>query len=848
MSQGSVDLDRYLTDVVYPRLFERMDAAFPEFSWVRKGSHWTATTWPSGFPLAVENERPERLMVYPSPNYLVTVHGHYTEGVRFLDLVNGGTSPRGRDFIDAVRTLCEKAGVEFPERKLSPEEEARVQKREGRRNALEGVMEWARKVLWSPEGEGARAYLRDGRGLTDDEIRDLGLGLYSSVGECRRFLEAKGYDLAEAKDAAVLWPKLEGYVLVPWADPYGRPLTIYGRWPKKTPPDDGRPKTLALRGEGTKSSPLYFDRARAAGHSDLVAVEGVFDAALLQAQGDSRVVAYVAAQFSGSQVETLVRHRVRSVTIVPDPDGGGDKGVLSSIRALTEAGIAAYVAPRLPDGLDPDEFLLREGLEGWNGLVDAAVHAFTFQASQIIERHKGEGEWTEKGLSAALDEAVLYDEAVTNPDRFTDLDLFFWPAIREATGVDEGALHARLLAVRERKEKKAQADAYEALLREAGGKVREGDIAGVRDLLMKATSRIKLEERGRRAEPARPLAEELGDHDAKISRWRGREFLGLPQKTLPQLDEHTRGLRGLMLLAAKPNAGKTCLAVQLGTDIVTHNPDAVFVFVSLEMTRWDIYTRVRCRFAGMDWGTFVFGSEGRGRVSFTPDETARIQKADEKLREVGGRLLILDESNLTTPSVESIVAHVEALKARTGASRAFLLLDYLQVWPIPPDESRNVRTDLEGDKWRIGAMKELRNALDEGDGVMVISEARKPSGDSSDSWGGALADVMGSARGSYTPDMVLLLNDVSDVELGEWISDPVQGSPRGTGDATKKWRDWRDRIIEKRRVLADEQGLALAKLVIAKGRDGVRRGDIRLTFNFRQSSFGQDWPSKIYGV
>ena len=50
-----------------------------------------------------------------------------------------------------------------------------------------------------------------------------------------------------------------------------------------------------------------------------------------------------------------------------------------------------------------------------------------------------------------------------------------------------------------------------------------------------------------------------------------------------------------MLLAAAPNVGKTALAVQLGTDIVVHNKDACFVFLSLEMPRAEILTRIKCR-------------------------------------------------------------------------------------------------------------------------------------------------------------------------------------------------------------------------------------------------------------
>ena len=36
-----------------------------------------------------------------------------------------------------------------------------------------------------------------------------------------------------------------------------------------------------------------------------------------------------------------------------------------------------------------------------------------------------------------------------------------------------------------------------------------------------------------------------------------------------------------------------------------------------------------------------------------------------------------------------------------------------------------------------------------------------------------------------------------------------------------------------------EAGMAYNKFIIAKGRDGVRKGDLDLTFRFRQSAFDQ---------
>jgi len=209
---ASVDLVRFMDEEVYPVLYSRLDSAFPEFGWRKGTNRWTATSWPSGFPFQVENERPDRLMVYEDNPARIVVHGHYGEEVHLLAYVSGGSFPRGKDFVDRSRELAEKAGVDFPEKRLTSEEADRARKKEARRSALADLMSWARSVLWSSAGDEARAYLREGRGLTDDEMKDLGLGLYSSVSEARAYLEKRGHGPEALEESAALWDKLEGYV------------------------------------------------------------------------------------------------------------------------------------------------------------------------------------------------------------------------------------------------------------------------------------------------------------------------------------------------------------------------------------------------------------------------------------------------------------------------------------------------------------------------------------------------------------------------------------------------------------------------------------------------------------
>ena len=202
--------------------------------------------------------------------------------------------------------------------------------------------------------------------------------------------------------------------------------------------------------------------------------------------------------------------------------------------------------------MDPDEFVRAKGLDAWREHIGQAEHAFRYKARALVKGHKGEA-WTDRSLAACLDEAIAFDAAVKDSERLTDLSSFFWPMVLDATGADFDAVNARRDDARAKAEAERERRAYNELLHSAGDKLRGGDLEATKDLLREETDRLRAQERHWKAEPVRNVADELADHEERLAQWRGREFIGLPQRTLPTLDGLTLGLRGLMLLAAAPN-------------------------------------------------------------------------------------------------------------------------------------------------------------------------------------------------------------------------------------------------------------------------------------------------------
>lgn len=674
IAKGSGNLVDLLEQKVYPRL--SVDQVYPDeiHHWKVQGKDWKGSCpfhsdQKSGTAFSVTAEN----LLY----YCGKCGGG--DPVHYLWRSSGNPgNPTGKDFVDIVRNLCIIAGVPFPEREYTPEEEERFRRTETRRSVLSLVYEYGERTLWSTVGAQARAYLTKERGLTEDEVKSLHLGYYHSAEDLYSYLQDRGADLDEAKEAGFPRDKWEGYVLFPWVDEHGRPLTLYGRWREKVPPE-GRPKTLALSGEGTKRSPLYYDRAKKEGHKDLVLVEGLMDAALLQVRGDTRAVSQVAAVINHNQVETLVRDKVRKVFVCGDPDGGGDKGNLDNVTSLSKAGIQAFVVPRLPEGMDPDEWVRENGIDAWKERVEASVTGSVFKAEKKLKDVTPES--PPHAIQDAVDEVLGYVETLTGDRASLDQEDVI-RLLSERTGYSEEALDGRVQDLHIRREKEDRNRTMDGLLRDAS-RAREGG----KDALLVAQ---KLQEG----------LSPLQSRDLEAPSWFSVDRLDEVSRNIPlglwtgwdALDAlEVRFNPGeLSLLAARTGHGKTSALVNLLLNWFRSpflKGDEVFVLYSHEEAEARIYHRLLSVLTAMEGGEpngwtpnevkdYLRDPRSRPFKNVKPD---LLETAKERLRDLEGRLLVANR-----PSWDALQVSNHARTLAQDHTLGGVLVDYLQRVSSPP--------------------------------------------------------------------------------------------------------------------------------------------------------------------
>ena len=300
----------------------------------------------------------------------------------------------GLDFVEAVKYVADRAGVEVQETRTRPTEERDA--REPLWEANAAAAELFRATLWEdPEAQGARDYLAS-RDIGRDEADRFGLGYAWRDGA--RWVEklgALGHDPARLLDAGLLgrrderpdepYPYYRGRLMIPIQDAAGRTVGFGGRALRS----DQNPKYLnspqgALFDKGRQLYGLSWARHPIRKAERALVVEGYFDALRLALAGIDETVAGLGTALTEDQA-ALVAKLTRNVFLVYDGDGPGQKATVKAGHALLRLGVAPRVVS-LPGSDDPDTYVRAHGREAMEAALAQGLDLLDWQIL-LLQRH-----------------------------------------------------------------------------------------------------------------------------------------------------------------------------------------------------------------------------------------------------------------------------------------------------------------------------------------------------------------------------------------------------------------------------------------------------------------------------
>lgn len=238
-------------------------------------------------------------------------------------------------------------------------------------------------------GVAAKEYLHN-RGITDDLIREFEIGLSLKEKDLlTRLLVKKGFSNKDMVDSGLIVKSDYGYsdiysnrIMFPLYDVSGKIVGYSGRI------YNGEDTSKYINTRETaifkKGEILYnYHRAKESCRKKNVVIitEGFMDVIRCHSVGVTNVVAAMGTAFTKEHV-MLIRKLARDVILCFDGDRAGAKATESCINLLLEYNITPKVV-RLPEDLDPDEFILKYGKDKFIDMINNPINIMDFKLSYL---------------------------------------------------------------------------------------------------------------------------------------------------------------------------------------------------------------------------------------------------------------------------------------------------------------------------------------------------------------------------------------------------------------------------------------------------------------------------------
>lgn len=293
------------------------------------------------------------------------------------------------DYMDAVKLLAQRAGMQMPDDKTYDDSLSKK-----RRRILEINRETAKfyySHLISPEGKAGLDYFLN-RGLTPATIKKFGLGFAPNEWDSLlKHLKGLGYKPSEMVDAGVVkigrnnnyYDTFKNRVMTPIIDVRGNVIAFGGRVL-----DDSKPKyintsdTLVYK----KTNELFaMNLAKDNCNDNIILCEGYMDVIAMHQAGFTNAVAGCGTALTSEQVKLISRY-TKEVILAYDADEAGQKALNKAVNLFRQTDVKVKI-PALVGGKDPDEIIKKYGRDKFKGMLDGASNEIEFKLLEIRKKY-----------------------------------------------------------------------------------------------------------------------------------------------------------------------------------------------------------------------------------------------------------------------------------------------------------------------------------------------------------------------------------------------------------------------------------------------------------------------------
>lgn len=286
-------------------------------------------------------------------------------------------------FTSAVRLLGEKVGIETFGTNVDSE------KRDEYFDIYDIANKFYQNSLFTSLGKNAIEYLKN-RNIDRDTIKKFGIGLSIQKVSLTDYLIGKGYDSDKLINVGLTNDSGKDVfinrIMFPIYDLSGNTVAFSGRIYNT---NDTSKYVNTIETSKFKKGKILYNYHIAKEHlkknDTIIIMEGQMDVIRASTVGVNNCIATMGTALTRDH-KKIIQNMTNNVILCFDGDSAGEKATISAISLLEDTSVNIKVV-RLPDNMDPDEYIIRYGKDSFIHQINGAISLIDYKM-ELLKKNK----------------------------------------------------------------------------------------------------------------------------------------------------------------------------------------------------------------------------------------------------------------------------------------------------------------------------------------------------------------------------------------------------------------------------------------------------------------------------
>ena len=299
-------------------------------------------------------------------------------------------------FSDAVRLLGEKAGISIGNNTYignsKRDEYFGNSKRDEYFDIYDNANKFYQNSLFTNLGKNAIQYLKN-RNIDRDTIKKFGIGLSVQKLSLTDYLKNKNYSIDKLIDVGLTNDNgndiFINRIMFPIYDLAGNPVAFSGRIynTKDTSKYINTKETDKFK-KGKILYNYHIAKEHLKKNDSVIIMEGQMDVIRASTIGVNNCIATMGTALTRDH-KSIIKNMTNNVILCFDGDSAGEKATISAIELLEDTGIDIKIV-RLPNDMDPDEYIIKEGKDSFLYQISNATNLIDYKM-ELLKKNKDFG-------------------------------------------------------------------------------------------------------------------------------------------------------------------------------------------------------------------------------------------------------------------------------------------------------------------------------------------------------------------------------------------------------------------------------------------------------------------------